>query len=500
MLTQGFGSDGYGAKGTRRPRHSSAGVAEFEDIARPKAHKTPKTRRPSYVSNVSMADGRVVACTAALALGPNVLPLQWLTVAMVAFLPIILFLFTKPTFRLIWLCSGGLALLDTTDELSAQKVAYLAGVLLCAAATFGHAFRLEGRGDRRSGIRGCLWASGIWSTWIVAVTMPQAVIAGTPISGWMRDAFTQVLLPVSVVIGLDSALRLSRARIRLIIVTYGLIAAVQFAVTWTSRRGLLGEESLLLLFGSKSLLVLPLCMGLVYGLSGNAFSLRWLSLAAVAVASVLITGTRSGLLYGAAFLAVLGRQSKGRVAPARLLLALGALGLIVLGIVFSVSPFLGGRSFLTHRFESLAAFTGPASESDLSLGIRLRLTSEAYGLFEANPFLGAGVGVIRFVDTPLLYLAKFGLLGAMVLLFAITLIFVSAARLAGPGTAERVIVVACAVTWTAILVSSAPTEDKGFSLAVGLLVALAGSRDQIPMICSRPGWVARRSRLTSTRR
>lgn len=414
--------------------------------------------------------------TLLLALAPNFMPVLAFTALMAIGTPVLLLGFARPTFRLVWLCGGGVALLNTTNSVSPQKGAYLVGVLLACLIA---GYRLLA--DRKTAAPGtylCVAGVLVWFGWVLCVTLPQAVGVATPLSAWSRDAFTQLLMPAAVLIGLDVSRDMHRDVVKAIIVTIGLVGMVQFAVTWTSRRGLLADSNLLL-FGSQALLVLPLCMGLVYGLGRRGYDPRWLVLACGAFASVLVTGTRQGFLLLFAFVGVGFPRKPVRISPLKLASGVVVVALMCLVAIVVVAPYLGGWDFLVQRAGTMTHLSSQGQFSDMSINSRLQHMDMALNLYNSNPFFGVGLGVIQFGDTPTVLLAKLGLFGNAALLASIALILGGARNLScDDSKAERVILRACVVTWIIMGAASSFMEDKGFSLALGLLIALLASRER----------------------
>ena len=445
-------------------------------IRKPRATALGASRKPGgeLSQNDPLRLGGPVMGTLLLALAPNFLPTPAFVAVVVVALPLLLLGFSRPTFRLVWLCGGGVALLNTSDSISQEKTAYLIGVLL-ACVIAGYRL-LANKRKSTPGTSLCVGGILVWFTWVLCVTLPQAVgVTNTPLGAWSRDAFTQLLMPAAVLICLDVSRDMYRDVIKAVIVTIGFVAMMQFAVTWTSRRGLLSGT--FLLFGSQALLVLPLCMGLVYGLGRRGYDLRWLMLTCGAFASVLVTGTRQGLLLLFAFVGVGFPRKPVRISPLKLLSGLAIVGCLCFLALVVWAPYLGGWDFLVARTTTLTRLSAQGQITDMSLISRLQHADMALSMYSANPFFGVGLGVIQFGDTPLVQLAKLGLFGNVALLTSVGLILGGARSLCRDDSgAERVILSACVVTWLAMSATSSFMEDKGFSLGLGLLIALLGAR------------------------
>lgn len=404
------------------------------------------------------------------------LPVSYL-LAVGAVAPLAVILFGKPAFRLAWFVVGALVLLDTTSALSAPKLVYLAGVLLSVGAGLARLPAVLAQ-PWFARLKPLLWGALSLTLWIVLVTLPYSLLVrGTSLTAWVRDAFTYLLIPAAVIIAVDACgwvgLRVARWGIALV----GASAAIQFAITWTARRGLFGESEIYL-FGSRAIIAIPVAMGLVYGLAGRGFRPLWFAYSVGALAAVLVTGVRSGLLLLAAYPAAVGSARKMRVPIWKLIPSLFVGGLGALAAILVAAPYLGGIDFLKQRFSSLKKILNSGQIAvDASGRDRANLYAEALRIFNEYPLLGSGLGAVKFVDTPFVYLAKWGALGTAVLAFSLLLILVPCAR-ARPTetyTRETTIAFVAAITWLASLPSAAPTEDKGFALGVALIVLLVGA-------------------------
>ncbi len=138
--------------------------------------------------------------------------------------------------RMLVVVVGGLLVLQSSQGLGIPKLAYLAiaglaFVLSCRAV-------LDVR-DRPMFAAARLWlaASGFLFA-LIGLSLPVALIGGTPVSAWFRDAATYGLFAAAPIFALDAASSMrSGLLLRLLVVIAGL-GALSFAIYWVSLRNL----------------------------------------------------------------------------------------------------------------------------------------------------------------------------------------------------------------------------------------------------------------------
>lgn len=393
--------------------------------------------------------------------------------------------------RLVWFALGALLVFQTTDGLSVTKLAYLAGVLVAVSISV---VRLQAimREPWARRFNPALIGAGGLGVWLLVVSPVYSImVVGVEPQSWARDAITNLLIVAAIPLGIEAAASVQPHLARLITVVVGGLGAVGFAVAWIQRRGFGTVDPLQAdaqpLLASLTMLAVPLALALVMALVGRGIRWIWLIYGACLVLSVLVTGTRTGLLFPIAVLGIIGSVTKQRVPVLKAAagLALGC-GLVAVGL-----PIVGDRlttvGFGQDRIQAaLDAVLGGLS-TDQSGALRERAYAIAEGIAIDHPLLGQGVGGTFAnpssgvlggfsLDTPWLYPAKFGLIGTLVLGSALCLVVYSCARRAdGPWLRELTATRAIAVTWIVLLPFGPITEDKGFAVSLALLVMFVGS-------------------------
>lgn len=392
-----------------------------------------------------------------------------------------------PWGRLAWFVGGAMVVFQTSTGLTLPKVAYVAGVavaVLLAAPGVARTVRTSW-GAR---FRPALWGAALLALWLALATSMQSLSAGVPAESWARDALTYFLLCAAAVLGVDAASAASVRAARTVTACVGVVVAYGFATSWIQRRGLVAAESGQPLLASMVALVVPISLAIVLALARRGARAQWLALAGGLVGAVLLTGTRTGVVLLAPALGVVGASSKGRVRPSKIMAGMAvALGVIAAALLTFGSRITGAAFQEARIRDALRAVTEGVSQ-DGSGAVRIRAYEYAEGVFRGNPLLGQGLGVFFpnpnpgggeasfSLDTPWLLLAKFGLVGVVVLVGALTLVVLPCFRPRGDRPMlEAAVASGSIVGWLAILPFGPPTEDKGFALSIALLLMLVGS-------------------------
>jgi len=391
---------------------------------------------------------------------------------------VLISLVTRPWGRLVIFVVGALITLQSSEGLTVWKLGYVALTVLCAAIA---AHRCLRDGEDRA-IRLSIFGVGLLG-FLMLLSAVRPLWTGQATAGDVaRDAITYGLIMAAVPIGADAGRHFQQRVIVYVIVAAGLLSSVAIALDWLDRRGVstLGQGRVA--FGSGLIVAVAVALAAVKALGGPRVEVTWLMLLVVLPLGVLVTGARSGLVLGVAMLGVVGTRRKMRVPAYRML---GG-AIVVAALLVVALPFLAARvareGFLAARVAAAMTVLQGGVGQDQSGQIRQRATEYALAAWHEHMFLGQGLGyhfpnpnpdssgTSFWLDTPATYLAKFGLLGTLILTAAL-LLMMSFARSQGWTTARAV---ACGVSlmWVAWLPFGPFTEDKGFALSIALLFAL----------------------------
>jgi hypothetical protein len=409
-------------------------------------------------------------------------------------------------FRVAFVLFGGMLALQSSPTLDATKIAYLVGTVLCLVGALAAVWNARRRPEVR--LRAPWIAASAALAVLIAMSFFVARSNGTSITDWVRDVAAYALFAAVPVFALDGQASTSRKLLVGMLVLAGLLGGLSWAVEWLSRRQILELPFARLVFPSGQLPGMLYLFAMATALTAHRQRAAWVMLAGLILGLFLLTGTRSSLLLliGPLAMAVLAGRvrirsslrsiaSHGLVAVAVILAFQLALALpVVLGLgrttgepgsSGSAAPSVPG--VLGDRFGSLpAVLVNPAS--DASFKERVAQYEAAWALFVSSPIVGVGPGhSIDWVavsgyprteftaDTPLVMPAKFGLLGILVFIAAAAA-YGSTVRTAMRRDRRSVITLTLVGygVWTIVgLPLGFPIEDKGASLALMLVLALA---------------------------
>jgi O-antigen ligase len=394
--------------------------------------------------------------------------------------------------RLLFVLFGGLLVLQRSSGLDASKLALLAGVVIAYVGALANTRRL--RGTRAYEVVAPLATASAVFAALGLFSLVVAYSRGTPLADSVRDATPYLLFATAPVFALDAQASLStRALVRLLVAA-GTLGAASFAVAWLQRRGIAYLPLARLGVASVYLPAALFSLAMSHLLQANARRPRWLVVAAVVLALLVATGTRTTLVLLVAPLAIVVATRRRRAMRSfRLaLFAPLAAAITVLLTVAVVALTNADTSFLDKRIAIFRA--SGQSESDASFNDRVEQGRVAWAAFTSSPAFGVGPGhafewreqgtpelQTGFVlDTPLSFPAKFGIGGLIVLLFVVAGLWSSlraVARLA-PGIPYLALAGYLAVV-AALAIFAPPFEDKGFSygLLIVLAIALASIRE-----------------------
>ena len=409
-------------------------------------------------------------------------------------------LLTRPAGRLAFLVVGAALVFQVNAGLSIPKVLYLAGVVASVICALVRLPRIVAQ-PWAAPFRLALWGALLLVGWVGLVSSTYSLaVAGVPVTEWARDATTYLLISAAVVVGFDAAATLRPRHARLLTAGAGALFAFGFAATWLYRRtSTAAEIAVQPMMASMVGLIASFALAVALGLSGQRIRWHWVVLAAMLVGSVLVTGTRSGLALSLVTAGVVGFSST-RVRPARLAVGVVAIVAMLTALLPAAAAWVGKGEMFSRRVALAVNVANNGVGDDLSGIARARAYSNAARAFWNHPWFGQGVGHTfpnpnqaggprNFAtDTPLMYAAKFGLIGVPVVATALLLIAAGLIWQA-PRTVERTAAAGTLAVLVGLMPFGAPTDNKGFIALVALLMALVGaaSRDGANNTAHRSG-------------
>lgn len=401
----------------------------------------------------------------------------------------LLLLITRhPQLRLVVFISGAMLVMQSSDGISAGKFGYLALALICWFVSLIHIRKLKTTAWWPAA-KSLIIGANILMV-IIGLTVLGSLLYGTSASQVARDALTYVMIAIAPVIGLDAASTGSPKIASVLTVIFSGAASISFAVYWLSQRGVSTLPIDRVVMWSMMLAGLGAITGIVRGLSPR-LHLSWLLFGIFCLACILITGTRTGLILVVAVAGAVGHRRHYRVPPVRLVAGVLSIAALMYVALPWISARVASASFFGARLATLSDALRGGFSNDPSGLIRDRAYAYALTIWRSHPLLGVGFGysfpnpnpaggTVDFqLDTPLLYLAKFGLLGTIGILIALTCFALTPRRMRrvlNLTSTEQTIYGAFAFLWLLILPFGTPTEDKGFGLALCLLCFMLGAR------------------------
>lgn len=408
--------------------------------------------------------------------------------------------------RAALLVVGGVLVLQSSDALTPPKVIYL----VIAAVVVGRGL-LAVAGARPAlpfAEMRPLFATSLVVIAVLALSLLVAIMNGTPLVSWLRDSVSYGLFSVVAFVGFDAAFKGRSERATgwplFLIVTVGAIVTLSYTAAWTARRDIVTLPIDLLVLPSGG-------FASAFAVVTSAFSFRaerhrylWAMAAGLALGLFLITGTRGRLpfLLLPILFAAMSRTGHWRAVTMSLLMHAAMVMLVVLaswGIPLLQSGADDGTTVpgsaapgitvpkWTERAGSIDdLITNPME--DASFRERLSQTVAAWKVFSRQPLIGAGPGVdIEWVDyagetqrgytldTPVVFLAKFGLVGlAVAAAWVATFVaLVRRIRARISSTPEYLALVGFSIVLVYAALFSPPMQDKGVAFALILTLALA---------------------------
>lgn len=403
--------------------------------------------------------------------------------------------------RVAFVLFGGMLALQSSATLDATKFAYLVGMVLCLAGALVAVWAVRRTPDVR---RAVAWiAASAALAVVIAISFLVARANGTSTTDWLRDAAAYALFAALPVYALDGRASSSRKLLVAMLVVAGLLGGLSWAVEWLNRRDILDLPFARLVFPSPQLPGMLFLFAMASALTAGRRGGKWIVLAGLTLGLFLVTGTRSSLLLLIGPLAMAALAGWDRIGRSMRILLLHAVVAVAVVLAFQLAVILPaalglGRAagepgssspgnILGDRIGSMPGLLGDPT-SDGSFKERLAQYQAAWALFVSSPIVGVGPGhSIDWVDvsgnprtgftadTPLVLPAKFGLLGILVFIgVAMAYGFTVRAALRRDRRSAITLTLVGYGLWTIVsLPLGFPIEDKGASLALVLLLALA---------------------------
>ena len=450
-----------------------------------------RTARLARGSAVSGGDGlrvrwhdSVLVLVGAAAFGWAVVVEPSLALAAVAVAPGALLL-VSPLARVILMSFGPIVFFGGTAELTAPKKVFLVAAGAAFVGSFLRSRSLHGSFEYRT-LRPLFLASTAFFV-LAGLSLVVAHTSATGLTPWLRDVSPYLLFATAPYFALDAATTITARRLQLLLACVGLLGALAFAVTWSNNRGITHLPVTWVGFPGVLLPAALASFATAAALQGGRRAGVWVVLAAVCFALLVSTGTRSALVLLASPVAIVIAAPRDLFRRAlRLSLGLPLAALAVVGLVTSVITLAHANT--TVLLDRRATLYQSGSQVDRSYLDRLSQSRASLAAFHSARLVGIGPGVpiewhnsfgkvesTLTVDSPLGYLAKFGLGGLLPLIVLVGSYLVFLHRLARSPTLliSRLALVGFGVVTVLWSILNVPFEDKSFPVGFMLLIAIA---------------------------
>jgi hypothetical protein len=202
------------------------------------------------------------------------------------------------TGRLLCLLVGGSLVLQSSQELDAVKVSYLALTTVVFVASLRSVWIARQLPIVRE-LRPVLAGAVIFAVLLISSAL-VARIHGVPLQTWLRDVAPYGLFAATPIFALDACLNVRRSVLEGSLIVLGTVAAASFSVFWLDRRHLADLAINKFVFPSGPLATALFCYASSAAILAPRRRRSWAALMAFIAAAILITGTRSGILLLAA--------------------------------------------------------------------------------------------------------------------------------------------------------------------------------------------------------
>jgi O-antigen ligase len=399
--------------------------------------------------------------------------------------------------RLLFLVFGGLLTLQSSDSLGPIKLAYLAGVVVSCA---GAVFALSKSTDWfRRGLAMPLLRGSIAISALISISLFVALNHDVGRTDWLRDAAPYALFALAPVFALDAQWAFSRTALVRVLVCAGALGTISFSTYWLEQRNIANLPFSSFALSSFFVPAALVAYAMGAALHSNRGRVRWLSLAALAFTLLVVTGTRSTLLL--ALIPIVVAIGARRYLSARFLRLVVIAPLVLLFITaaaYSVIEVTDASTSVISERVSILKESG--TSEDASYRDRQAQADVALDVFSSDPVFGAGPGTYFewtvsnggkrsafLLDTPMVFPAKFGIVGLGVIAF-LALSYGSFLRLVfrlNHPSPETLALTAYAVVGIAVCFLTNPLEDKGWVLGLLLLLALV-LKGALPSVEAEP--------------
>jgi hypothetical protein len=404
---------------------------------------------------------------------------------------------------------GGLVALQSSNELDASKVVYLVVAAICVAGSV-LAVAARRNSPEVAALRPLLLSS-IALAGLVALSLPVAYAGGTPVASWLRDAAAYSLMAAVPFVALDMSWSGPRRWLLGLALIAGGLSTTSFVIYWLGARNIVELPIDRLTLPSGQLTSALFATLIALSLAGGSRRLMWAIALGIDIALFVLVGGRGRLallilpLVMAAVAWPVGRQRIMRTLGVQAITAVVAFsGLHAVISPSSVGEIIDGGppppsgtpgtspgpsptpNPLDARIGSIPGLIADVA-ADASFRERIAQTFAAWDVFVESPALGAGPGraiewsnyagqTVRSynLDTPVMVAAKFGIVGTAVIfawmlsLLRFTWGRVRVARASWVTLAPLGYALTVLYSWIFIT----PVDDKGFSFALMILVAL----------------------------
>lgn len=430
---------------------------------------------------LAIAFGAVAVVVPAALLAPSYLGMALVAAAGIA-------IATKPMGRLALFVFGGMVAMGGTSGLGATKIGY-AGLMGALVVVGLYRILKDHDPEWRRMVRSALTISTL--LWLLTgIAIVVGAMHGNPLTRIAQDAFTYALLATAPIVGAEAALGGTFKRLKPLVAVVGVVASASWAVWWLARRGsaIGGLDRIMLSSSFLGFAVFSIALVMAVNSRRPAARFGWSFLAVVIPLIYIASGSRSMLVYALGILGVLGARRLGRLPLTRAVFAGVAAAGAALWALPHIFRALPDGDRIVRRFAGLGELLGSSQgiSSDGSYVERERAYKYTGDMFAEFPILGQGFGY-RYpsvsgltagdlkVDSPLLIFAKFGIIGAIILLAVLWQLWKLSKETQGPcelrlsGTVLRIFaLVAVGRLWFV-----APTEDKGTAYALALMICFA---------------------------